>query len=126
MATVRLKILISQGHKNREGFADAHLWSPSEKTKRAWRATAICVGLALVSILLPMAHFFLVPGFLIACPFVFSWIKRQTGKVISMQGHCPNCSATLTSIPLTIGQNNRAPCPDCFEPLIMHVEAQSH
>ena len=64
-------------------------------------------GLALVSVIIPLAHFVLVPAFLLAGP-VGAWIiSTQVSAVLGGESVCPDCgaflrlSATSDSWPLT-------------------------
>lgn len=61
---------------------------------RAWRAArvlAICWGLAAVSVLVPIAHFLLVPAFFLAGPLLAVPKLRERASVLSARGRCPAC-----------------------------------
>jgi hypothetical protein len=64
----------------------------AERTARALKGAGVCVGLAAVSILLPIAHFVLVPGFLIAAPFVALRRLREGASFVGLVGTCPRCN----------------------------------
>ena len=63
----------------------------AERVTRAARAAGICLILAAVSVFLPIAHFVLVPGFVIAAP-IFA-LKRLRGRasLAALRGTCPRC-----------------------------------
>ena len=61
------------------------------RVTRAIKGWAICWGLAVVSILVPVAHFVLVPAFAIAGPVV-AWIRmRQESVILGAIVDCPAC-----------------------------------
>lgn len=92
---VPLKILVQAGGREGPGTGGAHLYSEEEKKAKAWKALGLCWGLSLASIILPLAHFFLVPGFFLAGPFAFHWARRQKGLLLSLDAACPFCTAKL-------------------------------
>lgn len=66
--------------------------------ERAWRALIVlgtCWLLAAVTVFIPLAHFVLVPGFLIAGPIVA--YKRYGAQSVVMGGlaTCPRCNASV-------------------------------
>ena len=50
-----------------------------------------CWGLAIVSVFVPLGHFFLVPGFLLAGPVVFFMKMREGVSLRGAHGVCPMC-----------------------------------
>ena len=61
---------------------------------RAWRAArvlTICWGLAAVSVLVPIAHFLLVPAFFLAGPLLAAPKLREHATVLWARGRCPAC-----------------------------------
>jgi hypothetical protein len=81
----------SRGKTSAE-FAHLQLFTTQEKQKRAWKAFFLLLDLGIVSIILPLAHFFLVPGFILASPFAaYGWPKKQIGTLISVEGTCTFC-----------------------------------
>lgn len=61
--------------------------------RRSLRGLLQCWGASILSIFIPVAHFFLVPGFFVAGIVLF--FRRRTAEVVvrSMQGRCPDCGA---------------------------------
>jgi hypothetical protein len=53
-------------------------------------------GLAVVSVLLPVVHFVLVPALLIAGPITALARYRRASGVLGGEGVCPECDALLT------------------------------
>jgi hypothetical protein len=66
-------------------------WEPRDCSRRAMKALGICWGLALFSIIIPIAHFILVPGFLLAGPFVAFFTYSTKSIVDGGTGSCPGC-----------------------------------
>jgi len=66
-------------------------WSLINRLARAAKKLAVMWGLAIVSVLIPVAHFLLVPGFVVA-GFVFAFTAaRQRSAVLGGEGTCPAC-----------------------------------
>lgn len=78
-----------------EGTVQIQFWDKSMRTKRALKFLAICWALAVVSIVIPLAHFVLVPAFLIAGPIGASRFWNQTSIVLSGSSTCPDCKSAL-------------------------------
>jgi len=65
--------------------------APGRRLARALAGFGFCIGAALVSLFIPIAHFVLVPGFLIAA-FIVSVARYGVATlVISAHGTCPDC-----------------------------------
>ena len=100
--------------------ADMHVtqFSPKEQKIRALKSLFAFWLIAAVCILIPIAHFLLVPGFLIGGVIVASrrWKTEEEGSDAS--GPCPVCSH---SISIDLDKNAELPqwhdCPECAEPL---------
>jgi hypothetical protein len=75
--TVCRVTLISPNEKKTIGIAQIQEWNQKERLKRALKTLGISWGLAIVSVLIPLAHFILVPGFLLAGPFVTSPLQKH-------------------------------------------------
>ncbi|MBC7370861.1 MAG: hypothetical protein H7326_04805 [Bdellovibrionaceae bacterium] len=70
------------------------VYTPKDKTRRALQRFFGFVALAAVSILAPVAHFFLVPAFLIAAPFVAYKAFREDVVLEGTELTCPECNKT--------------------------------
>ncbi len=70
-----------------------------DRRERLWRAAKVLLllwALAAVSVLIPVAHFLLVPAFLIAGP-IAAWRRaRQESGIVGGQGPCPDCGKPMT------------------------------
>ena len=63
------------------------------RLRSAWSSFGLFLALAIVSVLIPVAHFLLVPGFLIAA---FATLAMKLGaktRILSARGTCPDCAA---------------------------------
>jgi hypothetical protein len=78
-----------------EGEIRVQFWDKRERTFRALKFGGLCWVVALISVVLPLVHFVLVPGFLIAGPVVAYILYGQESVVLGGQGTCPYCSAAL-------------------------------
>lgn len=63
------------------------------RTARALRALGACWGLAVVSVLVPLLHFVLVPAFLIAGPVFAVQRLGERATLLGARGDCPGCGA---------------------------------
>jgi hypothetical protein len=87
--------LQSSSGKHSHGNIQVKVLSRSERMKRAWKGAGLCLGIAIVSIFLPLLHFVLVPGFLIASPFVFSWLYSWESVILPGDVACPTCGESV-------------------------------
>lgn len=55
-----------------------------------------CWGLAVVSVFIPLGHFFLVPAFLIAGPVLFVMRLVEGVSLLGASGRCPVCGVDQT------------------------------
>lgn len=86
--TIRIK-----NSNNQSTIGQLHIatYTQQERTARALKMLAILWGIGLVTALIPLAHFVLVPGFLIAGPIV-AYKRYQTAEHPShAEGECPTC-----------------------------------
>ena len=103
-----------------QGVIRVQSWSASERSRRAIQIGSLLAGLGLVSVILPILHFFLVPGFLIAAPIAAWSVLRQQSLVLGGEGPCPDCGA-----PFQIGRNpERFPMDDVCTACRRRVQVQ--
>jgi hypothetical protein len=74
------------------GTVELKVWDKKERTTRALKALGMTWGLAIISILIPILHFILVPTLILAGPIVFSWIAGQERVILGGKGTCPECN----------------------------------
>ncbi len=108
---VRLHIF---GMPRQGGTARIRTRDAAERGGRALRAAGVCVLLAAVSVLLPIAHFVLVPGFLIAAPIFATRRLREQASIVALSGTCPRCVEPRTfEAKGPFGRNVRTTCSTC-------------
>lgn len=81
--------------KHTQGVMQVKHLSRAERLARGWKAAGLCIGIAVVAIFIPGLHFILVPGFLIAAPFAFSWQYSWESLILPGELPCPNCSKII-------------------------------
>jgi len=93
---------------------------PGARTRRALAALGICWAIAVVSILIPVAHFALVPGFALAGPIV-AWLRyRQRSLVLGGVAVCPACGGRVRIKAQAQDWPLGAECDGCPEMLAAH------
>ena len=115
--TRNIRIANNQGAAE-SGALTVNVYSNAERVKRAAKILGICWGLAVVTLFIPLAHFILVPSFLLAGPIMAYMKYRVVESVEGAQGKCPTCKMDI-NLPLDPGQ--RLPmwtyCPPSNDPI---------
>ncbi len=89
-------VALTAARKRSAGEVRIEHWTRAQRLLRAAKRWGFLWALAVVSVLIPVAHFVLVPGFLVAGPISAVARYRQKSGVIRGEGPCPNCGARLT------------------------------
>jgi len=87
-----VKVVSWNGQKNSSGEVRIFHWSSRERWIRGGKMLAICWGLAVFSVLIPVLHFVLVPAFLLIGPFLFYINYKQESGVLGGEATCPVCN----------------------------------
>lgn len=74
-----------------KGHVSIITWSAQERSRRALKLLGACWGIGLFCVILPLVHFVLVPGMLIAGMIGFVHMSKQTTLVLGGKGICPEC-----------------------------------
>ncbi len=111
------KLLLEAGGKSSQSVATLALYSDAEKNKRARKAFFLFLALGFFSVFLPLAHFFLVPGFLLASPWAYRWAKKQKGLLQKLEGSCPFCTKSVQHSGGGLEWPLRFVCSHCHEPI---------
>ena len=90
-----LKVKIVFEKKETPGEVKIQTFSKKEKGMRALKSLGIFWGAAVASILIPFAHFILVPGFLLAGVAVPFYIYSTDNIILEGAGVCPKCAESL-------------------------------
>jgi hypothetical protein len=83
--------LVSPDGKMASGEVITEHWEAKDRSKRALKILGICWGIALFSIIIPIAHFILVPSFILAGPIAAFFTYQQSDAVLGGKGTCPHC-----------------------------------
>ncbi len=107
-------IELRSGDAGQPGHLKVLAFDNRERMNRALKLGGIFWGLAAVSVMIPIAHWVLVPGLLLAGPLA-AWFKyRQQYETVSAQGVCPLCD---TPVVIPMEAADRLPkwvyCPKC-------------
>jgi hypothetical protein len=90
---------------------------------RALGVLVACWGAAAVSVLIPVAHFLLVPALTIAGPLWAVLRFRQHQRVVRVRGVCPRCQRVQDfTLGSTLGRHPAVHCPACFNRLMVTIE----
>lgn len=81
--------------KTTDGEIRVQFWNKRERMARALKWGGLCWLASLVSVILPLAHFILVPGFFLAGPAVAFFLMRQESVILGGEGKCPRCEEVL-------------------------------
>ena len=112
------------GLPRRPGTARVRERDSGERTARALKGAGVCVLLAVVSVFLPIAHFVLVPSFLLAAPVV-AWRRLgERASLVGLTGTCPRCEAERTfDVKGPFGRDVKTSCPVCSFAIDVETEA---
>lgn len=94
-------------------------WDKKARTARALRFWAFCWGLSIVSVILPLVHFVLVPGFFLAGPLGAWIISTQASQILGGEATCPDCGAFLPIAPAADRWPLRDLCTQCQRSLVI-------
>jgi len=106
------------------GIALANPRDPGERTVRALKGGGALFGLALLSIFIPIAHFVLVPGFLIAAVVFALSRMREDASIVALSGTCPRCQEERTfDAKGPFRPETKTTCPVCSFAIDVEVKA---
>ena len=88
-------VKISANGQEADGNVFIQSFSSKERWMRGLKLLGMLWGMALVSIVIPLAHFVLVPGFLIAGIVTALWISSKESIILGGNGTCPSCQKPL-------------------------------
>ncbi|MBI5451628.1 MAG: hypothetical protein HY940_09765 [Gammaproteobacteria bacterium] len=116
MAVTETQVVLLRDSKGGEAEACLQLtrFEPRERLQRAVRMLGICWGLALAAVFVPIVHFILVPGFLVAGVVMAIRRYRQPTEPNGLHGQCPGCQRAVV---LRLEAGETLPqwkyCPEC-------------
>lgn len=107
-------IVIKSGERESEGLLRLQEFSPQDRVMRAAKVWGLCWLFAVITLFIPIAHFVLVPGFLLAGP-IWAFVRyRVTSALEQVTGRCPTNGEEIT---LKLDASDHLPmwtyCPVC-------------
>ena len=78
-----------------KGMVRLQHFTSRERFQRSVKVFVLCWGAALVSVFLPIVHFFLVPALLLAGLIVPGFIFYKEDQILGGKGICPKCQKPL-------------------------------
>lgn len=113
----------TQADKYTIGDAEIKEYTPRERTLRALKTLGAFWGLAIISVLIPVLHFILVPGFLLLGP-IMAWLQyRQEIQVNNAHTQCPECQKEADFKKITGNWPLKQNCPNCSAQFYINKEA---
>lgn len=115
----------------REGDIEAtgSLWTktlaPSEQKKRALKFSGLSLVLSFVSVFIPIAHFVLVPGFLIGSVVLYFMVSRTKTLVQKSEVHCPHCQQVGENLIDQIDFPKQITCDSCRKNFTVSLKTSS-
>ncbi len=93
MSTTRYRTISIKNADNNSTTGQLHIthYSQSERTARALKMLALMWLLAIITVFIPLAHFVLVPAFLIAGPVIAYKRYQMEEHPSNADGECPTC-----------------------------------
>jgi hypothetical protein len=94
-----------------------------QRLARTGAALGLCWGLALAGLFIPVAHFILVPTFVIAGIVTFRR-AREDRRLIEVRGPCPRCGGEQQfKVGGRFAPERTFDCPICHNNVTMHAES---
>src|SRR5262249_17712944 len=116
--TERVAMLEAFGAPPTQATAVLVSQNPAQRLVRALAILGGCWAAAIVSVFFPVAHFFLVPGFIVLGVVLAVLPSRARWRLLGIDGACPRCHRGPA-----LGRGDRqggqiwVPCPGCFSRL---------
>ena len=99
-------------------------YDASARLRRSMRGLVQCWGLAIAGVFIPVAHFFLVPGFFIAGIVVFFRRRTASRVILSIAGKCPDCGTEQSfDVPARWEPPLAIDCKNCHRRLTLSAPA---
>ncbi len=110
--------ILDKADNREDGVFIVNEFDSSERMMRAVKMLLAMWGIAAITLFIPLAHFILVPSFLLAGPIMaYSRYSMQQASE-SITGKCPVCHEAIT---FKLEAKDRPPiwkpCPKCATPL---------
>lgn len=94
------------------------------RVMRAGIVLAVALPLAGAAVFIPLAHFVLVPGLLVAGAVIATNTLREDWRLARVQGACPRCHQALDVTPGGRFRSGRTfECPHCLNTLTLVAQS---
>jgi len=115
-----VKIETANG-KTQSGKAILQEFDQKFRIKRALKSTGICWGFALASVLIPLAHFILVPSFFLAGFIIGPILYSQERMIMGGSGTCPECQRSFSIVKSHVKWPLGDLCSSCHTAVKIHL-----
>ena len=105
------------------GTVRLKVFSKTERAKKASQAWIICWVCAVAAVFIPLLHFILVPGLLIAGPVVSSFLLQRSEIIEDGTGKCPVCSQEFKIAAGTAQWPYSDVCGHCHVPVKIRLKS---
>lgn len=130
MSEQTIRSIVFKSQKTDENSAakmQITVFTQQEQKMRALKSLVMFWGIGTVCILIPIAHFILVPGFFIGGIIVASRRWKIEAEGIDATGICPACD---NEICIKLDKNADLPqwkdCPECADPLELQIAPETN
>jgi hypothetical protein len=112
---VKVELVTPQGNSEKKTLGEVitQHWEQKERTERALKSLGLFWGIAIFCIIIPIAHFILVPSFLLAGPIVAYFTYSQSDIIQGGSGPCPNCQKPFKVARMKIKWPLNDVCSEC-------------
>ncbi len=112
-------VVAMDADRQAESVVLARDFNHAERFLSGLKFLAMCWGIAVISILVPILHFFLVPGFLVGgiAIFFIRYCRKDYLELAELS--CPNCHKAFRLEKLSFNWPLRQACPSCEKILLL-------
>jgi len=126
--TRNIRLKSQKSGKTTPATMRVRMYTPQEQKTRAVKSLLTFWVIAAVCVLIPIAHFILVPGFFIGGIIVALRIRKLAEEGIAASGHCPACEKDIEiRLEKQADLPQWHPCPACADSLeLQDAEAENN
>jgi hypothetical protein len=118
--------LTAFGKAETSGVLRVRLWPPRDRALRVLKGLLACWALAALTLFIPVAHFFLVPGFFLGGIFLGARWSRQARTPVLASGACPACGDVARfEVRGRFERHKEAGCPACGARVMLKLTPRS-
>lgn len=97
LETLAVSIQSNRGRTS-AGTVQLRTWDKKERTARGIKVWAMSWGGAVVTLFIPLVHFFAVPLLLFAGPMLFFIFTAEQKAILGGEGTCPDCGQKIAIV----------------------------